>query len=42
MTAELAEDVEFHSPVAFRPFVGRESVAGVLDAVMGGRVLINR
>ena len=35
MTALMAEDIEFHSPVAFRPFVGRESVAGVLDAVMG-------
>lgn len=35
MTAELAETVEFHSPVAFRPFVGLESVSGVLEAVMG-------
>ena len=30
----LAEDVEFHSPVAFRPFVGKESVSGVLRAVV--------
>lgn len=35
MTALMADDIEFHSPVAFRPFVGRESVAGVLEAVMG-------
>lgn len=35
MSAELADDVVFHSPVAFTPFVGRESVAGVLEAVMG-------
>lgn len=34
MTATLAQDIEFHSPVAFRPFVGRESVSGVLDAVL--------
>lgn len=34
MSALLAENIEFHSPVAFRPFVGRESVSGVLDAVM--------
>jgi hypothetical protein len=35
MTALMAEDIEFHSPVAFRPFVGRESVSGVLGAVLG-------
>ena len=34
MTAVLAEDVVFHSPVAFTPFVGRESVMGVLGAVL--------
>lgn len=34
MTAMLAENIEFHSPVAFRPFVGKESVSGVLEAVM--------
>lgn len=34
MTALMAENIEFHSPVAFRPFVGKESVSGVLDAVM--------
>lgn len=34
MSAELSEDVEFHSPFAFRPFVGKESVSGVLGAVM--------
>lgn len=34
MFTELAEDVEFHSPFAFRPFVGKESVSGVLGAVM--------
>ena len=34
MVAALADDVEFHSPVAFRPFVGREAVGGVLAAVM--------
>lgn len=30
----LADDVEFHSPVAFRPFVGREAVTEVLRNVM--------
>jgi len=34
MTAAMAENVEFHSPVAFRPFVGRESVAGLFTALM--------
>ena len=34
MTATLAEDVQFHSPVAFRPFDGREATAGVLAAIM--------
>jgi hypothetical protein len=27
MTALMAEDVRFYSPVAFRPFVGREAAA---------------
>jgi SnoaL-like domain len=35
MSAALSDDIEFHSPVAFTPFVGRESVTGVLTAVMG-------
>lgn len=30
----LADDVEFHSPVAFKPFVGRETVTEVLKNVM--------
>ena len=34
MTAALAPDVQFHSPVAFRPFDGREATAGVLAAIM--------
>jgi SnoaL-like domain len=34
MTALMAENVEFHSPVAFRPFVGRESVGGLFTALM--------
>jgi len=34
MTATLAENVQFHSPVAFRPFDGREATAGVLAAIM--------
>jgi hypothetical protein len=34
MVATLAPDVKFHSPVAFRPFDGRESTAGVLAAIM--------
>ena len=29
----LAPDVEFHSPVAFRPFDGKEAVSGALRAV---------
>ena len=29
----LTDDVVFNSPVAFKPFVGREAVAGVLRAV---------
>lgn len=34
MAAELADDVEFHSPVAFKPFVGKEAATGVLNGVM--------
>jgi|SRR3954451_9260905 hypothetical protein len=34
MSALMADDIEFHSPFAFRPFVGRESVTGVLTGVM--------
>ena len=34
MSACLAEGVEFYSPVAFRPFVGREAVTAVLGFVM--------
>jgi hypothetical protein len=34
MTATLAPDVRFHSPVAHRPFAGREAAAGVFAAVL--------
>jgi hypothetical protein len=34
MKATLAEDVQFFSPVAFRPFDGRDSTVGVLLGVM--------
>lgn len=34
MKATLAEDVQFFSPVAFRPFDGREATIGVLMGVM--------
>ena len=34
MVAALAPDVVFNSPVAFRPFEGREAVGEVLRAVM--------
>lgn len=34
MVAALAPDVELHSPVAFRPFSGRESVAGLFTALL--------
>jgi hypothetical protein len=34
MVATLSPGVQFHSPVAFRPFDGRESTAGVLAAIM--------
>jgi SnoaL-like domain len=33
MAATLAPGVQFHSPVAFRPFDGRESTIGVLTAI---------
>ena len=35
MIATLAPDVVFNSPVAFKPFEGRETVGKVLEAVMG-------
>lgn len=34
MTAALAPGVQFHSPVAFRPFDGREATAAVLRAIL--------
>lgn len=34
MVAALAEDVVFNSPVAFRPFEGKEAVGAVLGAVL--------
>ena len=34
MVDALAEDVTFNSPVAFKPFEGRETVGQVLGAVM--------
>lgn len=34
MSALMADDVIFNSPFAFRPFVGRDSVMGVLTGVM--------
>ena len=34
LTATLADDVVFHSPVAFSPFEGRDVVAEVLGNVM--------
>ena len=34
MSACLSEDVEFYSPVAFKPFEGREVVTAVLGFVM--------
>jgi ketosteroid isomerase-like protein len=34
MTACMAEDAELHSPVAFRPFAGREAVAGVFAQLL--------
>jgi hypothetical protein len=33
MVACLADDVEFHSPVAHKPFLGKDAAAGVLGAV---------
>ena len=35
MTELLASDVVFNSPVAFKPFEGRETVGKVLEAVLG-------
>jgi SnoaL-like domain len=34
MTAALAPDIRFHSPVAHRPFAGRDAASGVLAAVL--------
>ena len=34
MIANLAPDVVFNSPVAFKPFEGRETVGKVLEAVL--------
>lgn len=34
MVATLADDVVFHSPVAHRPFAGKEATSGVLAAVL--------
>jgi hypothetical protein len=34
MVAALAPGVQLHSPVAFRPFDGRDSAGGVLAAIM--------
>jgi hypothetical protein len=34
VAASLAEDVVFHSPVLFKPFVGRETALAVLGAVL--------
>jgi hypothetical protein len=33
-SATLAPEVQFHSPVAFRPFDGHEATMGVLTAIM--------
>jgi hypothetical protein len=35
MVATLAPSVLFHSPVAFKPFAGRDAVGKVLEAVFG-------
>src|SRR5437763_17203111 len=35
MLATLAPTVLFHSPVAFKPFAGRDAVGQVLEAVSG-------
>jgi hypothetical protein len=34
VAALLADDVVFHSPIVFRPYRGREAVAGLLAAVV--------
>ena len=34
VSATLAPGVQFHSPVAFRPFDGHEATMGVLTAIM--------
>jgi hypothetical protein len=35
MVAALSDDVVFHSPITFKPFVGREAVGALLGVVMG-------
>ena len=35
LVGTLAPDVVLHSPVTFRPYVGRETVGGVLRFVVG-------
>ena len=35
MLATLADDVVLHSPVSFKPFVGKEAVAGLLRIIVG-------
>ena len=35
MVEALSPDVVFHSPITFKPFVGREAVGGLLGVVMG-------
>jgi SnoaL-like domain len=35
MLATLAEDVVLHSPVSFKPFEGKEAVAGLLRIIVG-------
>ena len=41
MVEQLAEDVEFHSPVSFRPFVGR-GAAGRRPSVVPGHAASSR
>ena len=35
MLATLADDVVLHSPVSFKPFEGKEAVAGLLRIIVG-------
>jgi hypothetical protein len=34
MLATLADDVVLHSPVSFKPFVGKDAVAGLLKIIL--------